>query len=80
MYWIPKNPRMHKNPTGARFTIPSKKFSSKLISRSVPMLLISYTPKLKISMKMLNSYQIIIIITFSNYNNTYKILTPSFSD
>ena len=29
MYWIPK---MHKNPTGARFIIASKKYSTKQIS------------------------------------------------
>ena len=32
MYWTPK---MHKNPTGARFIIASKKCSTKLLSKAV---------------------------------------------
>ena len=52
-----KIPEMHKNPTGVRFIIPSK--TSSLQSKFLnlfQMFLSSYTPKLKIFIKMLNYY------------------------
>ena len=65
MYWIPK---IHKNPTGIRFTICFTKYLNML-----PMSLSSYPPKLKIFIKMLDSYQI--MTSFGSY----KILTLSFN-
>ena len=65
MYWIPK---IHKNPTGIHFTICFTKLLTIL-----PMSVSSYTPKLKIFIKMLNSYQI--MASFGSY----KILTPLFN-
>ena len=65
MYWIPK---IHKNPTGIRFTICFTKFLNIL-----PISVSSYPSKLRILIKMLNSYQI--MASFGSY----KILTPSFN-
>ena len=65
MYWIPK---IHKNPTGIHFTICFTKLLNIL-----PMSVSSYTPKLKIFIKMLNSYQI--MASFGSY----KIPNPSFN-
>lgn len=59
-YWAPK---IHKNPTGARF-ISASKICSMCFS--------SYTLKLNVFIKMLNCYQI--ITTFGSY----KISTQSF--
>ena len=64
MYWIPKT---HKNPTGAHF-ITASKICSKQTTQLFPISLSSYTPKLKIFIKMLNSYEII-----TSYGS-YKIL------
>ena len=66
MYWISK---MHKNPTGVLFIIHLKYAPRKKFLNLFPMSLSSYTPKLKIFIKMLVSYQI--ITSFGSY----KILT-----
>ena len=66
MYWISK---MHKNPTGVLFIIHLKYAPRKKFLNLFPRSLSSYTPKLKIFIKMLVSYQI--ITSFGSY----KILT-----
>ena len=64
---------MPKNPTGAPFIIASKNICfAKQISKSIPMLLSSFTPKLKTFLKVINFYQIITSI------GSDKTLTPSF--
>ena len=59
IYWISKK---HQNPTGARFIIASKISSTKQISNFFYSVMSSSscTPKLNISIKKLNSYQIIL--------------------
>ena len=65
-YWIPK---LYKTPVGARFIIASKICSTKQISKSFSKSLRSYTPKLKIFIKILSSYQIYLYIPMKK--NTY---------
>ena len=72
MYWIPKIP-CNKNLTSARLSIESKICSIKKFLNLFPISLTLYTPKLKIFIKMLNSYQII------NGLGSYNILTPLFN-
>ena len=54
MYWIPK---IHKNRTSAGFIIASTICSTKKNLNLILMSSSLYTPKLKILMKMLNSYE-----------------------
>ena len=69
MYWIPK---IHKNPTGASFIIASTIYSTKKKNLNlIPMSSSLHTPKLKILIKILNSYKFI--------TRFLGVQTPSFN-